>query len=121
MKIGCKDGELKAKQVTTMKKTEIAARSRKSTKSTPLVEAQLRAQQLRSFKACLQNTKKDKEEDERKHIEDMKEYRQQIIAGRTVSSVNKLTTNSHLSRQQQLKAIYQQVNYLMSRRTTTKI
>ena len=98
MKIGCRDGKLKAKQVPTKKKTEIAARSRKSTKSTPLAEAQLRAQQLRSFKAGLQSDKKKKEEEERKHIEDLKAERQQIIAGRTVSSVNKLTTNSHLSR-----------------------
>ena len=45
------------------------------------------------------------EEEERKRIEDLKAQRQQRIAGRTVSSVNKLTTNSHLSRQQQLKAI----------------
>ena len=32
MKIGCKDGKLKAKQVPTNKKTEIAARREKSTK-----------------------------------------------------------------------------------------
>lgn len=104
-KIGCKDEQLKAKEVPAKKKTEIAARSGKSTKSTPLAEAQLRAQQLRSFKAGLQKTKNEKEEEERKRIEDLKAQRQQRIAGRTVSSVNKLTTNSHLSRQQQLKAI----------------
>lgn len=104
-KIGCKDGQLKAKEVPAKTKTEIPARSGKSTKSTPLAEAQLRAQQLRSFKAGLQKTKKEKEEEERKRIEDLKAQRQQRIAGRTVSSVNKLTTNSHLSRQQQLKAI----------------
>ena len=45
------------------------------------------------------------EEEERKRIEDLKTQRQQRISGRTASSVNKLTTNSHLSRQQQLKPI----------------
>ena len=55
MKIGCKYGQLKANQVPTMKKTEIAARSKKSTKSTSLAEEQLCAQQLRSFKAGLEN------------------------------------------------------------------
>ena len=76
MKIGCKDGKLKAKHITTKKKIEIAARSEKSTKSTSLAEAQLLSQELRSFKGSLQNSKKKKEEEERKQIEDMKEQRQ---------------------------------------------
>nr|ABR17457.1 unknown [Picea sitchensis] len=103
MKMGCKDGHLKAtEEVPAKKKTEMAARSGKSTKSTPLAEAQLQAQQLRSFEAGLQKTKKEKEEENRKRIEDLKTQRQRI-AGKTASSVNKLATNSHLSRQQQLK------------------
>ena len=40
MKIGCNDGKLKAKKVPTTKKIEIAARSKKSTKSTSLSEAE---------------------------------------------------------------------------------
>lgn len=105
-KTGCKDGQFKAmEEVPAKKRAEMAARSGKSTKSTPLAEAKLRAQQLRSFKAGLQKTKEEKEEEERKRIEDLKTQRQQRISGRTASSVNKLTTNSHLSRQQQLKPI----------------
>lgn len=104
MKMGCKDGQLKAiEEVPAKKGAEMAVRSGKSAKSTPLAEAQLRAQQLRSFKAGLQKTKTEKEEEERKRIEDLKIQRQQRIAGRTASSVNKSTTNSHLSRQQQLQ------------------
>ena len=76
MKIVCNDGELKPNQVPTMKKTEIVARSGKSTKLTSLAEAQLLSQELRSFKVGLQNSKKKKEEEERKQIEDMKEQRQ---------------------------------------------
>ena len=54
------------------KKNEIVARRGKSTNSTSLVEEQLRAQQLCSFNASLQNAKKKKEEEERKQIEDLK-------------------------------------------------
>lgn len=105
-KMGCKDGQLKAiEEVPAKKGGEMSARSGKSAKSTPLAEAQLRAQQLRSFKAGLQKTKREKEEEERKRIEDLKTERLQRIAGRTASSVNKSTTNSHLSRQQQLMHI----------------
>lgn len=60
-KIGCKDGQLKAvEEVPTKKKAEKAARSGKSTKPTPLAEAQSQAQQSLSFKASLQKTRKDK-------------------------------------------------------------
>jgi len=105
MKMGCKDGQLKAiEEVPAKKKAEKAARSGKSTKPTPLAEAQSQGQQSHSLKAGLQKTKKEKEEDERKRIEDLKTHRQRI-AGKTASSVNKLATNSHLPRQQQLKPV----------------
>lgn len=96
-----KEEQLKAaEEALAKKKADTTTRSGKKTKASPLAEAQLRAEKLRAFKATLQKTKKEKEEEDRKRIEDLKMQRQKRIAGRTNSIGSKSTLNSQSSKQQ---------------------
>ncbi|KAH9290513.1 hypothetical protein KI387_034630 [Taxus chinensis] len=104
MKISSKKGQLKeTEEALAKRKADTTARGGKKTKLSPLAEAQLRAEKLRAFKAALQKTKNEKDEEDRKRIEELKMQRQKRIAGRTTSAVNKSTSNSCSSRQQLVK------------------
>ncbi|GLJ36265.1 hypothetical protein SUGI_0728040 [Cryptomeria japonica] len=89
-----------AEEALAKRKAGTTTRSGKKTKPSPLAEAQLRAEKLRAFKATLQKTKKEKEEEDRKRIEDLKMQRQKRIAGRTNSIGSKSTPSSQSSKQQ---------------------
>lgn len=96
-----KEEQLKeAEEALAKRKGSTTTRSGKKTKPSPLAEAQLRAEKLRAFKATLLKTKKEKEEEDRKRIEDLKMQRQKRIAGRTNSVGSKSTPNSQNSKQQ---------------------
>ncbi|XP_043710539.1 COP1-interacting protein 7-like [Telopea speciosissima] len=64
------------------RKIEAAMRKGKPSKLSPLIEAQARAERLRSFKADLQKVKKEKEEEEAQRLEALKRERQKRIAAR---------------------------------------
>nr|DAD19995.1 TPA_asm: hypothetical protein HUJ06_021458 [Nelumbo nucifera] len=78
------------------RKNETAVRKGKPTKSSPLTEAQARAERLRAYKTDLQKLKKEKEEEEIKRLEALKRERQKRIAARNNSG----PTQSPLSSQQ---------------------
>eukprot|EP01018_Ginkgo_biloba_P009988 Gb_08521 [translate_table: standard] len=99
-----KEVRLKSMQEALEKrKAEMAARNGKLSKSNPLAEAQVRAERLRAFKAGLQKTKKEMEEEEKKRLEELKIQRQKRIAARRSSSPASSTSTSRSAKQQQLK------------------
>lgn len=99
-----KEARLKAMQEALEKrKAEMAARNAKLAKSSPLAEAQIRAEKLRAFKAGLQKTKKEMEEEERKRLEELKIQRQKRIAARRSSSPTSSSSTSRSMKQNQAK------------------
>ncbi|XP_031501973.1 COP1-interacting protein 7 [Nymphaea colorata] len=62
-----------------------AMRNLKPTKSSPLAEAQARAERLRAFKADLQKAKKEQQDEQIKRLEALKKERQKRIAARSSS------------------------------------
>jgi len=108
-----KEARLKAMQEALEKrKAEMAARNAKLAKSSPLAEAQIRAEKLRAFKAGLQKTKKEMEEEERKRLEELKMQRQKRIAARRSSSPTSSSSTSRTMKQHQAKP--GQANKLLS-------
>ncbi|CAN6479517.1 unnamed protein product [Victoria cruziana] len=87
-----------ARNATEKKKAE-AVRHLTPTKSSPLVEAQARAERLRAFKADLQKAKREQEDEQIKRLEALKRERQKRIAARS-SSVQSPST-SQLSKVRQ--------------------
>lgn len=99
-----KEARLKAMQEALEKrKAEMSARNAKLAKSSPLAEAQIRAEKLRAFKAGLQKTKKEMEEEERKRLEELKIQRQKRIAARRSSSPTSSSSTSRSMKQNQAK------------------
>ncbi|KAG9445712.1 hypothetical protein H6P81_011840 [Aristolochia fimbriata] len=68
------------------KKAESTLRRGKPSRLNPQMEAQLRAERLRAYKADLQKLKKEKEEEELKRLEALKRERQKRIAARSGSN-----------------------------------
>ncbi|XP_068666300.1 COP1-interacting protein 7-like [Aristolochia californica] len=82
------------------RKAESALRKGKPSRLNPLVEAQLQAERLRSYKADLLKMKKENEEEEIKRLEGLKRERQKRIAARSSSNSlhsSSVTTKSRLS------------------------
>eukprot|EP00252_Welwitschia_mirabilis_P017299 TRINITY_DN3834_c0_g2_i1.p1 TRINITY_DN3834_c0_g2~~TRINITY_DN3834_c0_g2_i1.p1 ORF type:complete len:1534 (-),score=402.65 TRINITY_DN3834_c0_g2_i1:192-4793(-) len=96
-----KESRFKAMQEALEKrKADMAARHGKQGKPNPLVEAQMRAEKLRAFKAGLQKTKKEMEEQERKRLEELKIQRQKRIAARRASSPTPSSSSGRSVKQQ---------------------
>eukprot|EP00250_Pteridium_aquilinum_P011828 c20335_g1_i1 orf=635-4417(+) len=74
--------DAKARAMQEMLERRKAASGSRSGKPNPLAEAQLRAEKLRAYKASLQKSKQEKEEEDRKRIEDLKSQRKDRIAAR---------------------------------------
>ncbi|MQM06556.1 hypothetical protein Taro_039381 [Colocasia esculenta] len=97
---GTKDG---LKTVNKEKKSRVAQdglekrrmdalRKGKLSKSSPLAEAQARANKLRAFKADLQKAKKEKEEEDIRRLEALKRERQRRIASRNSNAAQSPST-----------------------------
>ncbi|KAL1330291.1 hypothetical protein HN51_047521 [Arachis hypogaea] len=73
-----------SKMLNKEKKSSVGPiRRGKTNKPSPLDDARARAERLRSYKADLQKTKKEREEEDRKRIEALKMERQKRIAARS--------------------------------------
>ncbi|XP_020578091.1 uncharacterized protein LOC110023161 isoform X2 [Phalaenopsis equestris] len=82
-----KEKKLKSPQVGFDKKRNDAmTKKMASSKSTPLTEAQKRAEKLRNYKADLQKLKKEQEAEEIRRLEALKRERQKRIAARSSSN-----------------------------------
>ncbi|CAM6087988.1 unnamed protein product [Calypogeia fissa] len=78
-----REAKLKAMQeVLERRKAEMARTGKSAEKYTCSADAQQRAEKLRAFKASLLKTKKEKEEEERKRIDDLRTQRRERIAAR---------------------------------------
>ncbi|CAH2047019.1 unnamed protein product [Thlaspi arvense] len=84
------------------RKTSGPIRKGRPTKMSPLDEARARADKLRNFKADLLIMKKEKEEEERKRIEDLKIARQKRIASKSNPAISKSQLPAQQTRKQVL-------------------
>ncbi|KAH9290882.1 hypothetical protein KI387_034999, partial [Taxus chinensis] len=99
-----RDLRLKAMQEALEKrKAEMATRNPRLGKASPLAEAHMRAEKLRAFKANLQKTKKEMEEQERNRLDELRIQRQKRIAARRSSSPTSSSSASQTVKPQQLK------------------
>eukprot|EP00268_Persea_americana_P010907 TRINITY_DN1447_c0_g1_i11.p1 TRINITY_DN1447_c0_g1~~TRINITY_DN1447_c0_g1_i11.p1 ORF type:complete len:1347 (-),score=343.22 TRINITY_DN1447_c0_g1_i11:177-4217(-) len=81
-----KEKKSRVQDAAQKRKMEAAVRRGKLSKSDPSAEARVRAERLRAFKADLQKMKREKEEEERKRLEALKQERQKRIAARGSSN-----------------------------------
>ncbi|KAH9764311.1 COP1-interacting protein-like protein [Citrus sinensis] len=96
------DKDRKSKLMDTSDKKKIVGpiRKGKPSKLSPLDEARVRAEKLRTFKADMQKLKKQKEEEEAKRLEALKIERQKRIAARGSSTTTQSTLSSQQTRKQ---------------------
>ncbi|KAJ6821427.1 uncharacterized protein M6B38_392205 [Iris pallida] len=78
--------KLKVSQAGPEKRKKDAIMRRGVSKTSPLTEAQKRAEKLRAYKVDLQKSKKENEEEQRKRLEALKLERQKRIAARSSSN-----------------------------------
>ncbi|ONK70724.1 uncharacterized protein A4U43_C04F860 [Asparagus officinalis] len=78
--------KLKPQDAMEKRRKDALMRRGISSKSSPLTEAQKRAEKLRAYKVDLQKAKKENEEEERKRLEALKIERQKRIAARSSSN-----------------------------------
>ncbi|KAL9410904.1 hypothetical protein AB3S75_044639 [Citrus x aurantiifolia] len=95
-----KDRKSKLMDTSDKKKTVGPIRKGKPSKLSPLDEARVRAEKLRTFKADMQKLKKQKEEEEAKRLEALKIERQKRIAARGSSTTTQSTLSSQQTRKQ---------------------
>ncbi|KAJ6828775.1 uncharacterized protein M6B38_361180 [Iris pallida] len=81
-----KEKKLKVQDGLEKRKKDAIMRRGISSKTSPLTEAQKRAEKLRAYKVDLQKAKKENEEEQRKRLEALKLERQKRIAARSGSN-----------------------------------
>eukprot|EP00249_Psilotum_nudum_P020717 c27817_g1_i3 orf=1724-5878(-) len=96
-----REAKLKAMQEVLEKRKSEVAKNRRTEKPNPLAEAQMRAEKLRAYKASLQKSKREKEEEERKRLEELITQRRERIAARSgpgIAATQSVSSTSRRSR-----------------------